>query len=277
VITEAGWRAACWAMAGVVLVIVVPLNLVLQRHRPADLGLETDGDAAAVEGQPARPVIDNVVDRDWAATDWTLGRAMRTTRFWWLSLAFATGLYVWYAVQVHQTRYLVEIGFDAEAAAFALGLVGLTGIVGQIGLGHLSDRIGREWVWTISLSGYALCYLLLLALKTQPSLLLMYLMVTAQGLLGYGLASIYGAAPADLFQGPRLATILGAISLAATIGAGVGPWVTGEIYDATGSYDFGFWLAAGLSLVSILAIWLAAPRKVRLVTGRAARRAALIS
>ena len=47
------------------------------------------------------------------------------------------------------------------------------------------------------------------------------------------------------------------------------PWITGVIYDATGTYSIAFWIAAGCNLISILAIWLAAPRKVRAVAGRA--------
>jgi MFS family permease len=266
-IDEVGWRAACLAIMGLLIVLVLPLNLVLIRGFPRDIGLTPDGgkpaDAASGAG-----AVDNVVDREWAETDWTLARAAATGRFWWVSLAFLTGLFAWYAVQVHQTKYLVDMGFDPAEAALALGLVGLTGIVGQIGLGHLSDRIGREWVWTISLVGFAACYLLLLALKSNPSPVVMYAMVASQGLLGYGLASLYGPIPAELFQGRKFATILGALSFAATLGAAGGPWVLGEIHDRTGSYDLGFWLALALALVSILAIWMAAPRKVRAVAGR---------
>src|SRR5437870_1752541 len=102
----------------------------------------------------------NVVDHDWASVDWTLARAMRTARFWWVVVGFVGGLFAWYAVQVHQTKYLIEIGFTPARAAGALGLVGFTGIVGQIALGHLSDRVGREWVWTLACVGFALSYAL---------------------------------------------------------------------------------------------------------------------
>jgi MFS family permease len=49
-------------------------------------------------------------------------------------------------VQVYQTKYLTEIRFDQKSAAWALGLVSLVAVPGQIALGHLSDRIGRESV-----------------------------------------------------------------------------------------------------------------------------------
>jgi MFS family permease len=196
---------------------------------------------------------------------------MRTARFWWLFAAFFSGLFVWYAVQVHQTRYLIEVGFAPELAAWALGLVGLAGIAGQIVIGHLSDRIGREWAWTLAALGFVLCYLCLLALQARPSATLLYLMVAAQGLLGYGLATVYGAIPAELFQGPRFGTIFGTLSSASILGAASGPWLTGAIYDRVGSYAPAFWLSIGLALVSVACIWLAAPRKVRVVAGQVAR------
>jgi predicted MFS family arabinose efflux permease len=64
--------------------------------------------------------------------------------FWWLAVGYFCGLFSWYAVQVHQTKYLIEIGFGPSEAAWALGLVSLAAVPGQIAFGHLSDRIGRE-------------------------------------------------------------------------------------------------------------------------------------
>jgi MFS family permease len=270
-INRVGWREACWVMAVLLLVIVLPPNILLQRHRPEDLGLAPDGESALGPSQQTRARLDNVVDHAWASTDWTLALALKTTRFWWLFLASASCLYAWYAVQVHQTKYLGEIGFPPGIAAYALGLVGLTGSVGQIALGYLSDRIGREWVWTVSALGFALCYALLLAMQQHPTLVLLYLMVAAQGLLGYGFASVSSAVTMDLFQGKRYGAIVGVLSVAGSLGAGLGPWVTGALYDRTGSYTLSFWLGIALSLLSIVCVWLAAPRKVRVVAGQVAR------
>jgi MFS family permease len=74
-------------------------------------------------------------------------------------------LIAWYAVQVHQTKYLVEIGFSPLVAAWALGAVSIIAIPGQILLGALSDRIGREWIWTVACLGFALSYAALLGLE----------------------------------------------------------------------------------------------------------------
>jgi len=269
-IANAGWRAACLRLGILVLVLLAPLNLLLKR-RPEDLGLEADGG-------PSRSAIvertGNIVDQAWAAIDWTLWRALRTARFWWLSAGYFCGLFTWYAVQVHQTKYLIEAGFAPSKAALALGLVSLVAIPGQIAFGHLSDRIGREWVWTIGNMGFVLSCLSLILLHEMPAKTLLYGMVLAQGTLGYSMTSVMGAIPAEIFEGRHFGRIFGSVMVAAILGGAAGPWLAGALYDATGSYSPAFWIAAGCSMVSALAIWLAAPRKVRAVAGRADRLAA---
>jgi MFS family permease len=264
-IGRSGWRAACWALGLLVLLLLVPLNLLLRR-RPEDMGLEPDGDRVAAGAATARP--SNVVDPVWAAVDWTLARAARTARFWWIAIGYCLGLFAWYAVQVHQTKYLIEIGFTPGDAAWALGFVSLAGIPGQIALGWLSDRIGREWVWTVGALGFAICYATLLLLAVSPTMPLLYVMVIAQGMLGYGLTSVVGAIPAEIFQGRHYGSIFGTLMLSSIAGGAVGPWVTGVLYDRTGSYTLPFWIAIGCCVVSAVTIWLAAPRKVRVVAGR---------
>jgi len=264
-IGRSGWRAACWAMGLLVLLLLVPLNLLLRR-RPEDMGLEPDGDRATAVSAAAR--TSNVVDAAWASVDWTLARAVRTARFWWIAIGYFLGLFAWYAVQVHQTKYLIEIGFGPRDAAWALGFVSLAGIPGQIALGWLSDRIGREWVWTVGSLGFAICYAALLLLAVSATMPLLSVMVIAQGMLGYGLTSVVGAIPAEIFQGRHYGSIFGTLMLSSIAGGAVGPWLTGVLYDRTGSYTLPFWISIGCCVVSAVTIWLAAPRKVRVVAGR---------
>src|SRR3989304_4610607 len=113
-------------------------NPVLQARPPEDRHLVADGDLAPASITAGRSHPDNVVDQAWASVDWTLARAMGPARFWWVFLGFFSGLFAWYAVQVHQTKYLIEIGFTPAVAADGPGFVGLGGGVGQIGLGPLS-------------------------------------------------------------------------------------------------------------------------------------------
>ena len=264
-IDHSGWRSACTAIGLVVLVVLAPINLLL-RKRPEDLGLRPDGDAAASAASVKQ--VSNIVDPDWAGIDWTLGRALRTARFWWLAIGYAGGLYIWYAVQVHQTRYLLDIGFSPSVAVWALGAVSLLGIPGQILLGHVSDRVGREWIWSASCAGFAICFAALIALARYPTLPLVYLMVVSQGALGYGLTSIMGAVVVEIFQGKHYGSIFGTIMVAALAGGAAGPLITGLLHDLWGNYTLAFVIGIGVSALSALAIWLAAPGKIRAVAGR---------
>ncbi len=137
VIARDGWRSACLLFALITAVLLLPLIFLL-RKKPQEIGLLPDGEAAqSAASAAARP--SNIVDAKWAATEWTLSRALRTARFWWIALGYAAGLYAWYAVQVHQTKYLTEIGVGPAEAAWALGLVALFGVPGP---DHLRPFVG---------------------------------------------------------------------------------------------------------------------------------------
>jgi MFS family permease len=265
-ILSEGWRTACWALGIVVLVLLAPINLLVAK-RPEDMGLQPDGGARAT-GAARRS---NIVDAEWVAIEWTLARAVRTTRFWWLAVGYFCGGFVWYAVQVHQTKYLVDVGFSPMQAAWALGLVAMAGIPGQILLGALSDRIGREIVWTITCAGFAICYAALLGLAAGPSPVLLYLMVLSQGLLGYAVTSLMGPVVAEIFEGPHFGSIFGLITVPLIVGGAAGPAAAGLLYDRTGDYTAAFWLCIALCAVGAVAIWRASPGKVRAVAGRATR------
>lgn len=265
IIQHDGWRASCWAMGILVIVVLGPVNLLLWR-RPQDVGLRPDGGGRAEGTTAARTA--NIVDPAWAAIDWTLARAVRTERFWWIIIGYFCGLFAWYAVQVHQTKYLVEVGFGAMEAAWALGLVSVVAIPGQIALGALSDRIGREWIWTTACAGFGICYAALIALEQGPSQVLLYVMVIAQGMLGYSLTSVMGPIVAEIFEGRHYGSIFGTVTIALTGGGAAGSWAAGAIHDMTGSYRLAFVAAIACCVISAIAIWRAAPRKVRLVPGR---------
>jgi MFS family permease len=166
-------------------------------------------------------------------------------------------------VQVHQTKYLTEIGFDPTIAAWALGLVSLLAVPGQIALGHLSDRIGREWVWSIGNGGFVLSCAALLALPAAPGAPLLWLAVVTQGTLGYSLTSVMGAIPAESFGGRNYGSIFGTVMVAAILGGAAGPWLAGVSHDWTGSYALALWLSIGCSTLSAIAVWRGVPAPER--------------
>ena len=102
-------------------------------------------------------------------SDWTLARAIRTGA---LLVARARLLparsFAWYAVQVHQTKYLIDVGFTPLVAGLGARDRQRRGHSRADRLGALSDRIGREWVWTAGCVGFAICYAALIALERRP-------------------------------------------------------------------------------------------------------------
>jgi len=92
--------------------------------------------------------------------------------------------------------------------------------------------------------------------------------VIAQGALGYGLTSVIGAIPAEIFEGKHYGPIFGTLMVSALAGGAVGPWFMGFVHDRTGNYTLAFWVAIGCSVLSAFAIWRAAPSGVRVVAGR---------
>jgi MFS family permease len=108
----------------------------------------------------------------------------------------------------------------------------------------------------------------LIALESTPSPLLLNLMVISQGFLGYALTSVMGPIVAEIFEGPHYGTIFGTVTVALIGGGAAGPWVAGLVHDQTGSYGPAFLLAIACCVISAAAVWIAAPRKVRLVPGR---------
>lgn len=266
IIGRDGWRASCFTMGLLVLFVTGPLTWLV-RKGPEEIGLLPDGGSRTAKADEMRRTS-NVVDPAWVAIEWTLARAIRTGRFWLIVLAYFCALFAWYAVQVHQTKYLVEVGFTPLVAAWSLGMVPVVAIPGQIGFGALSDRVGREWVWTVACCGFAFCYAALIALQQAPSYPLLYLMVVSQGFLGYAVTSVMGPIVAETYGGPHYGSIFGTVTVALIGGGAAGPWVAGIIHDSTGSYRLAFLLAIACCVISAAAIWIAAPRKVRLVPGR---------
>src|SRR5262249_32149173 len=115
----------------------------------------------------------------------------------------------------------------------------------------------------------AICYAALLGLQSGPSEILLYVMVLSQGLLGYALTSVMGAIVVEIFEGPHFGSIFGLVMVALLAGGAAGPWLTGLIYDRTGSYEIAFILSIVLCAVGAFAIWRASPGKVRRVAGKA--------
>ena len=264
-ISQFGWRQAYFCLAALLTLFIAPLNFFFQKRRPEDLGLSPDfgGVTASVPTATATKIEDRGM---------TLRQALSTLRFWALAMGVFTGAMPLHMVLIHQVAAVTDSGLSKELAAFILGLVGLFTSPAMIFMGALSDRIGREWAYTLG-SAAMIAGILFLAYVRDP--------MHAWGLyvfapfFAFGFASrqsLYPTIAADLFHGSHFGAIIGTIALFIGAGAGIGPWLGGYVYDRTASYLPAFGVAVMLVLVSLVFIWIAGPGRRHFSTAHGIQR-----
>jgi len=173
---------------------------------------------------------------------------------------------------VHQNQYLVDIGFSQTFAAWMLGFSGILRSGGSVLWGLLSDRMTRETSFTISTLLGVMALFFLLSAQTSPEAWRVVLSVVIMG-LGYGGASIiYATSAADLFQGRHFGKILGIMEIGFGLGASLGSYIAGFVFDRFQTYRPSFYIVIGLMLASIAGIWVAAPRTARPASARGVSR-----
>jgi MFS family permease len=232
-----GWRGAYLVQGGFMAAAFLPLAALFQRSEPEHAGTAAARAAAAAEG-------------------WTLRQAMRTPHFWLLSLVYVfTGLGS-FLVALHQLAFAVTMGFDKLYAAEVLGLGAFLSLPGVILTGWLSDYVGRELsaVVTYGTSIFGVACAMLITSPDQH--LLLWLHACFFGLTWGARGPAITAKTADLFPGPRLGTILGAITIGTGVGSALGSWMAGWIFDLTGSYQVAFGLSILSYVCGSVAFWM---------------------
>ena len=233
-ISGLGWRGAYLASAAAMAVLILPLGAIFRRSpEPPATG----------EGTAAAP------------RHWTLAEAIRTRAFWLLFLVYMCTSIGSFLVSLHQIAFAVDIGFDPLYAASVLGMGAFLAFPGVILTGTLSDHIGREasalLTYGISILG-VICALLI----TSPDQhLLLWLHGCGFGLTWGARGPAITAKTADLFPGPRLGTILGVITIGSGLGAAIGSWAAGWIFDVTASYRVAFLLSIAAYVTGSVAFW----------------------
>ena len=253
-ISTYGWRAAYFILAGLLGLIVAPLNYLFQRQRPDEMNLKPDfGDAP-----PARSATRLKTARTGGPS---LKEALRTWRFWAFAMGVLAGAIPLHMVLIHQVAAVSDAGFSKELAALGLGLIGLFTAPAMILMGLLADRIGRQASYLLGSAGLMAGIFFLMMISDADRAWLLYLFPPFIAVGFSSRQSLYPTIAADLFHGKSFGAIIGAISLFIGAGAGIGPWLGGVIYDWTGSYREAFWVAQAAAFVSVIFIWLAGARE----------------
>ena len=243
-----GWRGAYNTLAVVSAVVMPLLALALKGRPPAAVAGITRGGAAARPSE--RP----------------FGFSMNQAQ----ALLCVAGVACCVAMsmpQVHIVAYCSDLGFGAAQGARMLSLMLAAGIVSRLVSGLICDRIGgvRTLLLGSVLQGTAL--LLFLPFDGLGSL---YVVSALFGLFQGGIVPSYAIIVREHFLPASAGTRVGTVIMFTLLGMALGGWMSGKVFDLTGSYHAAFvngivWNALNLSI----ALWLLW-RTRRPVTARAA-------
>ncbi len=205
-IGSVGWRGAYRILAGVLIVVGLPLTYFFLHS--------------------GRSTVNQAV----SSTGATLREAVRTTAFWRIEVAFVLVSMVVGALIVHLPAMLIDRGATPAAAAATVGYLGYAIIIGRLTLGTLVDRFPPALVGgaMISLTGFSS----LLLVKGDTPLLATILLGLSAGAEVDFLAFLVSRR----FGLKHYAQIYGCGISAFTGGAAIGPYLAGHAHDTTGSY-----------------------------------------
>ena len=244
-IESGGWRWAYQVVAVICVAAMLPLTLALRRKSP---GIEAASSTARRVTWPSRP----------------LGMSPGALQ----TLLVIAGLSCCVAMsmpQVHIVAYCGDLGFAAARGAEMLSVMLGFGIVSRLLSGWICDRIGglRTLLLGSFLQGVAL--LMFLPFDGLASL---YVVSAMFGLFQGGIVPAYAIIVREYYP-PREAGVRTGIVLMATLfGMAFGGWISGVIFDITGSYRAAFVNGIAFNLLNLsIAIWLL--RRVRIFRGPA--------
>ncbi|MHA6161493.1 MULTISPECIES: MFS transporter [Pseudomonas] len=204
--------------------------------------------------------------------DQSLGQALREacshSGFWLLALGFFVCGFQVVFIGVHLPAYLVDQHLPAITGTTVLALVGLFNIVGTYTAGWLGGRMSKPRLLTaLYLLRAVVIVLFLWAPVTQVSA---YLFGIAMGLLWLSTVPLTNGTVATLFGVRNLSMLGGIVFLFHQLGAFLGGWLGGVVYDQTGSYDLVWQISILLSLLAAALNWPVRERPVARLQAQAA-------
>ena len=249
-IANHGWRLACVILGSAAFIVTVVASQFLKRD-PIAMGQLPYGEGAnGGNRQKLKP------DKE----TFSLREAARTTQFWLafvILLCFGFGMI---AITVHIVPHAIDLGVAPTSAANILAIRGGVGIFGTYILGGLGDRMGNRKIFII---GFSLTLLALLWLQPAREVWMLYLFAAVFGFAVGGMGTSESPLVASLFGLSSHGLIYGVLGLGFTLGASVGPILTGYIFDATGSYQIAFWVCSAFAILGlVLAAILRPPQKL---------------
>jgi MFS family permease len=211
-----GWRQTHIGIGVICAITMIPLTLTLRRKRPVQELTSTTRFAAAAQA--------------------TLGMSPGALQVL-LSIAGFACCVAMSMPQVHIVAYCGDLGYGVERGAEMLSLMLGLGIVSRIGSGFVADRIGGIRTLLLGSLAQMLALLLYLGFSGLTSL---YVISALFGLFQGGIIPSYAIIISEYYPAREAGTRFGVVIMATLFGMAFGGWISGVIFDATGSYSVAF-------------------------------------
>jgi len=171
---------------------------------------------------------------------------LRSPPFWLLLTGFSLAFYTFYTLFIHLVPFAESVGISATVASTGLGIVGGVSILGRFGSGYLSDHVGRL---PLLVAGAFVMAAIPVAVLTVDSGTLLLAIAVAFGYAYGTLGSLFSPMVADLFAAHSVGRMVGMTSISFALAGSVGPYLTGLLHEATGTYVVPFGVAAATAVV----------------------------
>ena len=163
--------------------------------------------------------------------------------------------------QVHLVAYCVDLGYGPAIGAEMLSMMLGLGVISRLVSGLIADRIGG--LGTLIL-GSALQGVALMAFLPFDGLVSLYLIAALFGLSQGGIVPSYALIVRDFFPAREAGRRVSMVLMATVLGMALGGWMSGELYDLTGSYTAAFLNGIAWNLLNLsIAVWLLFGRKTQ--------------
>ncbi len=233
VLEAQGWRMVYLVLAVLTIALIVPLALLLRRRMPPE----------ALAGPGRTP--------DGAEV--TAGLSPRAL-MWLLALAGVACCVAMAMPQVHIVALCVDLGYGPAVGAEMLSLMLLGGVVSRLVFGALADRLGGVRTVLIGSALQALALFLYLPFDGLTSL---YLVSLVFGLAQGGIVPGYAIIVREYLPAREAGARVGFVMMATILGMALGGWMSGWIFDVTGSYHVAFlngivWNGLNIAILAFL-------------------------
>jgi predicted MFS family arabinose efflux permease len=186
--------------------------------------------------------------------------AARKRQFWLLLGIYAICGCDDFFVSTHIVAFAQDRGVDAFLAGNLFALMGLTGLIGVIAGGAMSDRTGPVWPTALAFAARIAVFGLVILNQSTISVAVLALVFGATFWVTAPLTVVFVS---DHFGKRHLGSLTGLITMVHQMCGGIGAYLGAAVFDTTGGYDAAFWFMAVVSLIAlVLTLMLRSPRAV---------------